>query len=363
MPWPTLDDVRRLARRKPPLGVISIYLRLDPGDRGGRWRTELSNGLSSVLERKDGLGHEAATALRATCERLGERFADHERSLPRAEVGFVEVAAKAGSESWWAGHVSAESSPAAFFDEQPLVAPLVCMLERGASRGVALISAERVRLLEWAPGHVEELESWEMSVFSDDWRERKAQRPSDPARSQAVSASGRDQFEERLEENRHRFLGECGRLVAGPAEARRWSQLIIFGAADHVREFRRGLNLPGVAIGPGGDADLISEPAGKLEVALADAAKALDAERDRELVERTLESARGGMRGAAGTQETEAALAEARVDTLVLDAGFAARCEQLVRRALDGGANVVAVTGKAAELLSSVDGSAALLRY
>jgi peptide subunit release factor 1 (eRF1) len=96
---------------------------------------------------------------------------------------------------------------------------------------------------------------------------------------------------------------------------------------------------------------------------VAEAALDLDAARDRELVERALDSARGGMRGTAGIQATEAALAEARVDTLVLDAGLAASFEQLVRRALDGGARVAAVTGRAAELLASVEGSAALLRY
>ncbi len=363
MGLPSLDDARRLAEWRAPLGVVSVYLRVDPHDRGGAWRTELGNGMSAVLERSDGLEHDAAGALRATCTRIVERFANHERSLPRAEIGFVEVAAKAGDERWWPSHVSPEASATATFDERPIVAPLVCLLDRGAPRGVVLLSGERVRLLEWAPGRLEELESWELSIFSDDWRERKAQRVPNPARAQAVSASGHDQFDERLEDSRRRFIGECGRLATEPAAARGWRSLLVFGGAEHAREFRQTAANHGLAIEQAGEADLISEPPGRLEGPIAEAVGKLDAERDRELVERALDAARGGMRGTAGLQETEAALAEARVETLVLDAGRAGESEAIVRSALEAGAGVSSVSGEAADLLSTVDGVAALLRY
>lgn len=363
MRLPTLDESRRLADWKPRLGVVSVYLRLDPDDRGGGWRTELGNGMSAVLERSERLDHEAAGALRATCERIVDRFANHERSLPRAEIGFVEVAAKEGGDRWWSSHLSPEAGATAAFDERPIVAPLVCLLKRGATRGVVLLSSERVRVLEWSPGRLEELESLELSIFSGDWRERKAQRTANPARAQGVSASGRDQFDERLEENRNRFLGECGRLVSRRAGERDWSSLVLFGTADHAREFRHGLAVQGLAIERAGGADLISEPAGRLEAPIADALARIDSAQESDLVERALEAARGGMRGTVGTQETEAALAEARVEMLVLDAGRAARSEAMVRAALENGAEVSGVSGDAAERLASVDGVAALLRY
>jgi hypothetical protein len=361
MTLPTLDDARRLIEWAPPLGVVSVYLRLEPDDRGGAWRTELRNGLSSVLD-SDGLGHDAVTALRATVVRIEARFANHERGLPRGEIGFVEVATKPGAERWWSSHLAPDSAPTAALDRRPLVAPLVCLLERGAARGVALLSAERVRLLEWAPGQLEELHNWELSVFSRDWRERKAQRVLDPARGQGVSASGRDQFDERLAESRSRFLGECGRLGARLAGERGWRRLILLGAVEHGREFRHSLPTPGLAV-DGGDADLISEPVGSLEQPIEAAMERLDGERDRELVERILGETRGGSRGTAGRQETEAALAEARVECLVLDAACSAACEPLVRSALASGADVAAVGADAAERLVEVDGVAALLRY
>jgi hypothetical protein len=363
MSLPSMEEARRLAEWRPPLGAVSVYLRIDPDDRGGGWRTELANGISAVQERAGELDHEGAAALRATCARVLERFANHERGLPRAEIGFVEVAAKNGQRTWWSSHVPPETPSTASLDERPVVAPLVCLIGRGATRGAALLSAERVKLVEWAPGHLEELESWELSIFSRDWRERKAQRVADPARGQAISASGRDQFDERLEESRRRFLGECGRLAAGRAAERRWRSLLLFGSAEHAREFGQGAAADGLRIDQGSEADLIAEPLGMLEAPIAQAAERLDAGRDRELVEQALEAARGGMRGTAGAQETEAALAEARVEALVLDGADSAGREQMVRSALESGARVCAVSGEAAEQLAEVDGVAAVLRY
>lgn len=361
MTLPSLDDAQRLLEWGPPHGVVSVYLRLEPDDRGGAWHTELRNGLAGLREAEE-LDHDAASALRATAERIEERFANHERGLPRGEIGFVEVAAKPGAERWWASHLEPDGASTVRLDSRPLIAPLVCLLGRGAACGVALLSAERVRLLDWSPGRIEELHNWELSVFSLDWRERKAQRVPDPARGQSVSSSGRDQFDERLAENRHRFLGECGRLAAQIAAERGWGRLLLFGAPEQRRELRHGLPAPELAV-DAEDADLISEPSGRLEQPIAAAAERLDGERERELVERALGEARGGARGTAGAQETEAALAEGRVQCLVLDAARSARCEPMVRAALESGGEVSAVHGEAAELLAGADGVAALLRY
>lgn len=363
MGMPSYEEARKLAGWQPPLGAVSIYLRLDPGDRGEAWRTELGNGLAAVGERAGGLDHGAAAALRATLARIGERFANHERALPRGEVGFVEVAEKAGEEHWWTVHLSPDGAACVSHGERPLVAPLFGLIERAAPRGVALLSAERVRLLDRRPGHLEQLHDWELTVFSDDWRERKAQQAADPARAQGVSASGHDRYDGRLEQNRHRFLGECGGLAAPIAAERGWRQLLVFGAAEQAREFERGIAAAGLDVAAGGDADLISEPAGRVAAAVDAACERLEAERERALVERVLEEARGGTRGTAGRQETEAALAEARVERLVVDGAGAEGCEALVRTALASGAGIASVSGEAADLLAPVDGIAALLRY
>ncbi|HEU4739919.1 MAG TPA: VLRF1 family aeRF1-type release factor [Solirubrobacterales bacterium] len=364
MTQPTLEDARELSEWRPPLGVLSVYLGFDPADRGGAWRTELRNGLDTVLDAQKEAEHERRVALRATAKRLTERFEDGDlRPPPRGEVGFVEVAEKGGAEHWFGSGV-APADVCVEFGSEPAMAQLLELRGRGTPRAIALLSAERVRLLSCVEGAIEELEDWELTITSLDWRERKAQSTSNPARAQGVGSSGHDQFDERLEHNRQRFLCECGGLVANRVAGDGFGGAIAFGPAHDFESFEGGFNFPQVELTHGGDADLISAPKGQVgEVAVA-AVSRLDGERDQTVVERAMAEVKGGSRGAGGPQETGEALAEGRVDHLVLDAAIdRAVAESLVRGALASSAQVTVVRGETAALLAEAEGVAAVLRY
>jgi hypothetical protein len=363
MTQPTLEDARELSEWRPPLGVLSVYLGFDPADRGGAWRTELRNGLEAILDAEKEAEHERRVALRATAKRLSERFEDGDlRPPPRGEAGFVEVAEKEGTEHWFgsgaAPDVCVELGPA------PVVAPLLELRGHGTPWAIAILSAERVRLLSCAEGAIEELEDWELSITSLDWRERKSQSSSNPARAQGVSASGHDQFDERLEHNRQRFLGECGGLVANRVAADGFGGAVAFGPPRDFESFEAGFSFPQVQLVHGGDADLISAPKGRVGEVAVEAVARLDEERDRTVVERAIAEVKGGSRGAGGPQETGEALVEGRVDHLVLDAAVErAAAESLVRGALSSSAQVTVVRGEVAAPLAETEGVAAILRY
>jgi Bacterial archaeo-eukaryotic release factor family 10 len=366
----TQGDVRELAEWRPSLGVVSVYLRFDPGDRGGAWRTALRNGLADLHRQSDELDHERRMALRATAERIEERFANHDRNLPRGEAGFVEVGAEPAGERWWSTHLTTAAPPVASYGERARVAPLVGLVGREQPRGVALVSAERVRLHEWRPGSLEQLRAWELSVFAKDWRERRAQRVPDPASAQAVSSSGREHYGDRLADNRHRFLGECRALALELGAERAWPELLALGPPQHLECFMEEAETASPPLHAGGEVDLISAPQGEVEAHVADSVERLAVEREAELAERAIERGSGGERGSAGPDETLVALREARVERLVLDADLLTdgaadngSAEQMVRMALEGGASVTALQGEAAERLAAAGGVAALLRY
>jgi Bacterial archaeo-eukaryotic release factor family 10 len=364
MTQPTVEDARKLSEWRPELGVLSVYLGFDPADRGGAWRTELRNGLDAILDAHKEDGHERRVALRATAKRLTERFDDGDlRPPPRGEAGFVEVAGKERVEHWFGTAAAPAAGACVKFDAEPVVAPLLELCGRDAPRAIALLSSERVRLLRCSEGALEELEEWELSITSLDWRERKAQSASNPARAQWVSSSGHDQFEERLEHNRQRFLGECGGLAARTLERDGLEELIVFGPAKDIEGFEGGFSSPSTRLIVGGDGDLISTPKGRVTEAVAEAVERLDEERDRAAVERALGEAKGGSRGAAGVQETKQVLVEGRVDHLVFDAGIGEDAEFLVRAALAGGGRLTIVRGDLAGLLAEAEGMAAILRY
>jgi hypothetical protein len=364
MSQPTLEEVREVSEWRPELGVLSIYLGFDPADRTGTWRTELRNGLDAILESHKEVEHDQRVALRATAKRVLERFEDGDlRPPPRGEIGFVAVSEKEGAEHWWGTGAPPTADACVELGTEPVIAPLLALCCRGAARGVALISSERVRLLRCAEDALDELEDWELSVFSLDWRERKSQSTNNPARAQGVSSSGHDQYDERLQHNRQRFLTECGGLAARALEENGLEQVVVFGPAKDVEAFNSGFGSAKAKLALGGEQDLISVPKGKLNEVVADVIERLDSERDRAVVERALGEAKGGSRGSAGIQETKEALFEGRVDHLVFDAAIDEDAEQLIRAALSGSAQVTIVRDELAEPLAEAEGVAAILRY
>jgi hypothetical protein len=353
MSQPTLEEAREISKWRPELGVLSIYLGFDPADRGGAWRTELRNGLEAILDMHKEADHEPRVALRATAKRVLERFEDGDlRPPPRGEVGFVAVSEKGGAEHWWGTGAPPVADACVEYAPEPAVTPLIELCCHGAARGVALLSSERVRLLRCAEGALDELEDWELSVFSLDWRERKS-----------VSSSGHDLYDDRLEHNRQRFLTECGGLAARALAENDLDQAVVFGPARDVESFNAGFGSAKGKLALGGEQDLISVPTGKLGEVVAGAIERLDSERDRAVVERALGEARGGSRGSAGIQETKEALLEGRVDHLVFDAAIGDGAEEMVRAALAGNAQVTIVRDELAEPLAAADGVAAILRY
>lgn len=363
MAHPTLQDVRELTEWQPPLGVLSVYLGFAPDDRGGAWRTELRNGLDAVLNGADEAEHGRRVALRATTARLAERFEGGHRPPPRGEAGFVEVSERGGEERWWQAGVAPQAPSPVFLGERPVVAPLVELSRDCEEHGVALVSAERIRLLRSCCGELEELEELELTLTSLDWRERKASSSSDPARAQGVSSSGHDQYDERLEHNRHRFLEQAGRVAARRLGERGIADALAFGPAADVEFFAAGMRPTSVELRLGGDQDLISARKGGLQQPIAVALERLTAERDRAIAERAVEESRGGTRGAAGLQETTEALGEARVEHLVFDQAIGEPAEQLVRGALAGNAEITPLSNGVADVLAPAEGVAALLRY
>jgi hypothetical protein len=360
MAHPTFEDARRLSDWEPDLGVVSVYLAFDPADRGGAWRTELRNGLDQLLEAAKDAEHDRRLALRAVAKKITERFEDGDhRPPPRGAAGFVEVAEKNGEEHWWGTGAAPQASACVELGERPALAPLVDLACRGEQRGIAIVSLERVRLLLFAEGELSELEDWELEVTSLDWRERKARTDG----GGHAGPSGKDEYGDRLDHNRHKFLGEAGALVGKALEERGIGRALSFGPTVDLESFEAGLNAPKVKLGVGSEADLISTPTGQLRETVAAAVENADAERESRLVLTALEEVRGGSRGAGGLQDVGEAVAEGRVERLVLDAGLGAQAESLVRGALAVSAKITVVHGAAAEALSPAEGAAAILRY
>jgi hypothetical protein len=348
--------LRELVDWRPPGGVVSVCLTIDPADRSEGWRIELRHALEGVDER--------------TAARVLERFSE-EVALPhgRTHVGFLErgTGRNGGREIWHDFQINGREA-VAVEGERPYLAPLVSILDDGWPVGVVVLALESVRVLEWALGETLELDGWELEITSLDWRERKATRV-DTAKGTATSASGRDQYRQRLDHNREQFLKHAGQLVASRYGERPWRQLVVIGEGDGPSLLRRGLGGLGDRVHEVAQ-DLIRASASEIGARLDEELEHLNRRREERLLAE-IEEAIGSPAGAAlGPDEVLGTLAEGRARHAIFDAGreWEVRdglpvSELIIERSLATSAQVTPAEGLAAAALRKHDGAAALLRY
>jgi Bacterial archaeo-eukaryotic release factor family 10 len=352
---------------RPDLGVITVCVAIDPADRSEGWLTELRNQLKETVGARDD-GHDRERALTATGQRILDRFEDDELPSGRCQIGFCEVSAERGARDIWTSAQLDGFQTSASHADRPRLSPLLKLLDEGAAVGAVAISGERVHLYAWELGALDLVQDWEAEMFMLDWRERKAQRPADPARTQGAKASGRDQFDQRLEHNRARFLEEAGRLADEEARKRGWSRLLAFGDPEHFSELAEGTK-KGTELELADEANVISEERGKVLERVSAAVTNGNRRRQLELIERAVQGARTpGGHGALGLIDIQRCLNEGRVEHLIFDAEpqdreLADAEDEVVERALRTSAKVTPVEGAAAERVREHGGVAAVLRY
>lgn len=374
---PGADVPSQLPGWRPEHGVLSLYVRIDPGDRSEAWRTEVRNALTEATQAGDADGHDLRKALTATAGRIQRDLLDEERrGEHRGLIGFVEISATDGEERWYATQFPPRRN-AVLRGPVAQIHQLLEVLDDGAPLGVAAVSSERVRLLDWRLGRAEQLHDWELEYFADDWKERKSKRP-DPARGEAVSASGRDQYDQRLEANRERFADQTGRLAHAESRKRGWRGAVVYGDERYVRKFSQGFDDNSALVHL--DGDLVSETVALIEEKVEEALPRLNRDREAALIDRIKEAAYAEGRSSLGLQETFQALGEGRVEHLVYDAGIAYAdvgfddsadgeddglpvIERMIGMALSTGAAITPIEGDSAAALDEQGGVAALLRY
>jgi hypothetical protein len=359
--------VEQLLDWRPEFGVLTVCVGIDSGDRGKGWLIELRNQLKGAVEPGDD-GHDRGRGLRAAAQRILDRFDDEELPSGRCQIGFCEVSDDRRARDIWSSAQMDGFRTSASYGDRARLTPLLKLLDEGASIGAVAISAERVHLHEWRLGELDLIHDWEAEMYMLDWRERKAEKPSDPARTQGAASSGRDQYDQRLEHNRARFLEETGRLTADEARNHSWRRVIGFGDPEHLREFNEGAE-KGTEVELADAVDVISEERGKLLERVNTAVAEGNRRREVALIERAVEGARTpGGHGALGLTDVQRCLNEGRVEHLLFDADtedaeLAELEDEIVERALRTSALITPFEVEAAESIREHGGVAAVLRY
>ena len=266
------------------------------------------------------------------------------------------------------------------WDDRPFVSPLIDVVDRGRPTGLVLVSAEAIRLLHWQAGLVEQPEQSLYELEPGQWRDYDAY-VGHPGRTPAGMHVAR--FDPRIDEWRQRFLTQAAIAIGERVTEFGWHRMLLAGDKQIVNDFADRLTetvrerVVGVVNAnvlweePGAVADPLEGP--------LDEAWRRDADK---LIDRAIEAASQGGKGALGWPEVLDSIVQHRVEHLVFaadatpdpdalppyvsdalgkpSAGMVV--ERAVEHAVASGAEVTAVPDDAGPLLSA--GSVvATLRY
>lgn len=388
---------RQLLHLTDPIGVLTVTAGFVPGTAEDQdaTRIDLHNQLRDAQSRLDAQDRsERARALDKVVSRLGD---DLEGMLsPRSHGrGRVLVVSLSDGERRHL-NVQVPFENRVVVDERAFVRPLVAAIDEGRPAGIVVGTRAGARVLEWSLSGTRQLADLDFEL-TDAQLADYGGGPVAPNPSRGQHAvSHREQFNDRVDENRHRFLKEVTATVAGMARERRWDRLVIAGS-DRIREELAGLldTDNGTEVISAGDStswDGLS--AGRIAQEAWPLLREVHGTREARLVERALEVAGAGGPAALGPRRVCDAANVGRIDHLLFTSdarvvgqvaedgtlyddvhGPAAQAglamtrephlvERLVEKVLSMGGRVTRVDGAdASALLAPQQGLAALLRW
>ena len=278
-------------------------------------------------------------------------------------------------------------------DDTPFVRPLVAAHDEGRSAGVLVVSRQGARLLEWAVGQAEELETWQFEIGDAQVADIKSGPSFDNPQNQQRGMVNRERFEDRIDENRARFLRDVLTDVGTTIKDRGWDRLVVSGspkirdASIEALPAHNGLRVLRA------DNDWEGLTPSEISDRAWPVLRSVHREREIELVEIAKDRALSGGAGALGMKKVCEALNQGQVSHLLFQSdleasgystdegtlhaevsGSAAQAgfemheeplfvERLVEKVLEMGGQVTPVDDEAADLLDDHDGIAAHLRW
>lgn len=353
------DSLTKLYRKYRHETVLSIYLDADQRDfaERTRWQRVLKNRTSAA--RKEAEDPEAFD--RALAHLTDELEPEANQFLEgRGWVGFATAGER----------IHAESLPVPMpnlvrWETGLRVAPYARALVQSRPIVAVLVDSRRARLLHYREGTLSESARLHADTYLGDLTDVTTSKRAS-AHSGIRGATGTDAAQRFLEVERDRLLARVEDEVR--AEAGESGVIVLGGVERAVGALAKRLVPMGearVTVRPGLSFDMTDA---EIRATVEDAASEMTGLRQRRLVERLVDLARANGDACLGDRETERALREGRVDTLVVSDRLRTsqpdRVDHLEGAAFEQSADVIEVAREAATTLDrEADGVGALLRY
>lgn len=310
---------RQLLDVTDPLGVLTVTAGFVPGTAEDQdaTRIDLQNQLRDAQARLDEQDrNERARALDKLVSQLGDDL-DGVLSPRQSGRGRVLVATLSDGER---RHVNVQVpfENRVVVDNRAFVRPLVAAIDEGRPAGIVVGARNHARVLEWSLSATRELATLDFELGDAQLADvRGGPVPPNPARGQQTT-SHREQFADRVDENRHRFLKDVAGTVAEMARERRWDRVVVAGSErirDELTELLDGGNQTEVI--SAGDAAWEELSPGRIAQEAWPLLRNLHRSREVRLVERAVEVAHAGGAAALGPRRVCDAANVGRIDHLL----------------------------------------------
>lgn len=375
--------LHELATAEPKRLVISVHARTDPRDSANigaspGWLIELRNGLRATSDQLEaGDDRENRLAFRAMRTRI------------EGEMTALTPAERARSVTWILDSDGASERfslqlpvrrTRTVADAKPFVSPLVDVADRGAPVGVILVGGDLVRIVQIEQAEATEPENSSFQLDLGDWRSFGGTAGGSPQRGLQVT-SHEEHYRARVDAQRDRLFETAATETAMRVEALGWERVAILAEGQIASRFRH--LLPPIVrerVVAEAELNLVGEELGVIADTIEPLIEEAWQKRTDALARLAAERAGSGGPATLGPQETFGALAEGRVDHLLIDpdhdfspaAGMLPPSiggppnmlgERAVEAAIGTSARVTTLPIEASAALRDADGIAALLRY
>ena len=387
---------RQLLDLEDPVGVLTVTAGFVPGTDGDQdaTRIDLHNQLKDAQARLDEQGRtDRARALDKVASQLGDDLDGmlSPRSSGRGRV--LVVGLSDGDRRHLSVQVPFENR--VVVDDRAFVRPLVAAIDEGRPAGIVVGTRNGARVLEWTLGGTRQLADLDFELTDAQLADyRGGPVEPNPSRGQQT-ASHRERFDDRVDENRHRFLKEVAATVASMTQERRWDRVVVAGSdriRDELAQLLDGHN--GHEVLSAGDSTWDGLSEGRIAQEAWPLLREVHRTREQRLVDHAVEVANSGGAAALGPRRVCDAANVGRIDHLLFTSdaelvgqvaedgtlhddvhGAAAQAglqmtrephlvERLVEKVLSMGGRVTRIDGaEAGQSLATHQGLAALLRW
>jgi len=360
----TLTQLNELVRELGNTRVLTVYhgARVtDPAMRHA-WRAALGSALQPV---RNGITDEAERA-------------EFDRAAAYLDDPWPPIEGVWGMKGWaafltpdgarYAGSLPVQPPTLAAWRYAPVITPYLRAFKQHRPVIIALVDSRSARLYRYALGELEELSDMALSVpdAAEPGTQERPPAKGGPSHPGPRGTLDTEALRKRKAANFHRLATTLASRLVELAGDDGW--ILIGGTREWARH--AGETIPASHASRTMVSSALDHNAHEKEIAEAakHAASELRSTHGHELVERILERACDGGRGASGVPTVQRALQSGAVDLLVLSPHFLNRTdidvEELVRAALARGADIEVLSGSAAtELDERSEGVAARLRF